>query len=174
MFIIINYGHIKISKFKFWHWSHFLLVIYFPFDAQKRTISLYFKEFVCLFVWQFPQTSIRSETSVNLWCYVIHSISWKIQKYQRNDNLSFTHGYEESILFANYRRFNQSKKKPVGHSIGMIWNATGSFFLIKEYTHLKYELKTNKRAEMLFSLEDVYIAANLAHSSDTSIYTANK
>lgn len=67
-----------------------------------------------------------------------------------------------------------SKKKPVGHSIGMVWNATGSFFLIKEYTHLKYELKTNKRAEMLFSLEDVYIAANLAHSSDTSIYTANK
>lgn len=67
-----------------------------------------------------------------------------------------------------------SQKKPVGHSIGMVWNATGSFFLIKEYTHLKYELKTNKRAEMLFSLEGVYIAANLAHSSDTSIYTANK
>lgn len=77
-------------------------------------------------------------------------------------------------LICKLSPFQPVKKKPVGHSIGMIWNATGSFFLIKEYTHLKNELKTNKRAEMLFSLEDVYIAANLAHSSDTSIYTANK
>lgn len=66
-----------------------------------------------------------------------------------------------------------SQKKPVGHSIGMVWNATGSFFLIKEYMHLKYELKTNKRAEMLFSLEDVYSAANLAHSSDTQLIQIN-
>lgn len=66
-----------------------------------------------------------------------------------------------------------SQKKPVGHSIGMVWNATGSFFLIKEYMHLKYELKTNKRAEMLFSLEDVYSAANLAHSSDTQLIKIN-
>lgn len=111
-----------------------------------------------------------------LWTYDVTLFTPYHEKYRSTNEMTICllRMDMKKVSYLQIIAVSTSQKKPVGHSIGMVWDATGSFFLIKEYTHLKYELKTNKRAEMLFSLEDVYIAANLAHSSDTSIYTANK
>lgn len=185
MFIIINYGHIKIQILTLKPFS--LNILLSIWCSKNNNLALFQR--ICLSFCLAISSNIHSkrnfcETTVidkaikelMMLRYSLHIM--KITEVQTKWQSVFNALIWRKYLIRKLSPFQLVKKKTCWtlNRDGMECNRI--IFLIKEYTHLKYELKTNKKAEMLFSLEDVYCVAYLApfriYSWSKSIYTANK
>lgn len=169
MFIIINYGHIKIQilTLKPFSFSNLLSI----WCSKNNNLALFQR--ICLSFCLAISTNIHSkrnfcETTVidkaikelMMLRYSLHIM--KITEVQTKWQSVFNALIWRKYLIRKLSPFQLVKKKPVGHSIGMVWNATGSFFLSRSIRTLNMSSKQTKKQKCYFRLKTC-IVQHISH-----------
>lgn len=90
-----------------------------------------------------------------LWTYDVTLFTPYHEKYRSTNEMTICllRIDMKKVSYLQIIAVSTSQKKPVGHSIGMIWNATGSFFLSRSIRTLNMSSKQTKEQKCYFRLK---------------------